>query len=250
MCENKSGCGGCGGRDVGLMAEAVRQALLPTGTLAVRSGLIPAASQNPLSFDWHVPFAAIAVNVISGSTPASGGAFVTGGNSFAAGAAANAALPNGASLTGFDISTANPGATVSGSVGIINLATPIQNYTLVETAANGAYLTVRFPAPLPASGPGVGPTVQVPAIAGGAAGTINVYGVTPTVAALAAAGLTIAAGPPGPGAPGPGPGVVQLRPNSGGVFNLRGNSLTIYGGTPGDTVIVQAFTKPQDVSWG
>lgn len=132
MCEKNGGCGGCGGsRDVGLLAEAVRQMLIPSEVLAVISGVIPAGGV--ITFDhFHAPFAAVAVNVVS-----------------------------------------------TGATGI----------TIV-------------------------------------AGTVA-----------------------GPGAPGPGPGVAFLPANKGGVWNLRGNALTIWG-TAGDTVTVQAFTRPQPATWG
>jgi hypothetical protein len=251
MCDNKpGGCGGCGGHDVGLMAEAIRQALLPTGTLAVRSGLIPAAGQNPLTFDWHVPFAAVAVNVISGSTAAVAGAPTVVEADFAAGASAAASLPAGYSMTGFTITSAAPAAEVSGTVVVNGLTGANQNYTFNQTVAAGGLLQENFPQALGPFTSGSTPTVTVPAISGGAAGHIVVFGTSPGSAAASAQGLTIVAGPPGPSAPGVGPGVVQIPANKGGVFNLRGNSLTVYGGTPGDVVIVQAFTKPQPVSWG
>lgn len=132
MCEKSGGCaGGCGSRDVGLLAEAVRQMLIPSEVLAVISGTIPASGV--LTFDhFHAPFAAVAVNVVS-----------------------------------------------AGATGL----------TIV-------------------------------------AGTIT-----------------------GPGAPGAGPGVAFLPANKGGVFNLRGNALTIWG-TANDIVTVQAFTRPQSPTWG
>lgn len=134
MCEKNGGCaGGCGGgRDVGLLAEAVRQMLIPSEVLAVISGVIPAGGTFVTFDHFHAPFAAVAVNVVS-----------------------------------------------AGATGI----------TVV-------------------------------------AGTVA-----------------------GPGAPGPGPGVAFVPANKGGVFNLRGNALTIWGAA-GDTITVQAFTKPQSPSWG
>lgn len=131
MCGNtEGGCGGCGQEVAGLLAEAVKQALHPTGTLAVQTVVIPAGLDG-VEIDWHVPFASIAVNVVGTS-----------------------------------------GVTVN--AGTKSTSTALTN----------------------------------------------------------------------------GPGVAVVSPNKGGVFNLRGHSVTVWGGTAGDSVTVQAFTHPQPPTWG
>lgn len=248
MCDKGTPCAGCGGHDVGLMAEAIRQALIPSKVLAARTGIV--STSGPLVFDWHVPFAAVAVNVSSGSTAAGGGIVTTGANTFAAAAGGNTGIAAGSSMTGFDITTGPVAAAVTGVVTVLNLAGGTLSYELVEQVT-GTTLSIRFPSPIPATSSGAFPQVSMPAIASGGVSAVNVYGLTATTAAVAAQPLTLAAGTPsGATAPTQGPGVAVVPAGKGGVFNLRGNSLTVWGGTPGDVVTVQAFTQPQPVSWG
>lgn len=127
MCDEKKGGCTCA-HQTGLLAEAIRNALIPEGVLGVQTQAIPAGLA--VEFDWHVPFSAVAVNIVGTGT------------------------------------------------------------------------------------------------------------------------LVIAAGTTGAGAPASGPGVAALPANRGGVFNLRGHSLTVYGTNAGDLVTVQAFTKPQAPGWG
>lgn len=249
MCEKGTpSCGGCGGRDVGLMAEAVRQALIPSKVLAARTGIVSASG--PLVFDWHAPFAAVAVNVLSSATAASGGIVTTGANTYAAAAGGNTGIAQGASMTGFDITTGPVAAAVSGVVTVLNLQGGTLSYELVEQVT-GTTLSVRFPNPIPASSAGVFPQVAMPAIGSGGVSAVNVYGLTAATAAGSTAPLTLVAGTAsGATAPTQGPGVAVIPANKGSVVNLRGNSLTIWGGNPGDQVTVQAFTQPQPAAWG
>ncbi len=57
--------------------------------------------------------------------------------------------------------------------------------------------------------------------------------------------LTIAAAPPAGSAPGPGPGVTQVAPRGFRVLNARAYAWSVYGGSPGDLVDIQAFSRPQ-----
>jgi hypothetical protein len=232
-----------------LLVQAIRQALQPLDVLAAQTVIIPAGG-GPVELDWHVPFSAVAVNVVSSAAAASGGTATANSNTFAAAAAGTVPLAAGASITGFDVTMVAPAAAVNGLVTVQNLAAGNMNYELEASATSGGLLSIRYPNPLPASSAVATPQVAVPAIASGAAYAVSVYGLTAATAAGTAQPLTIAAGTAGVAAPSSGPGVVVLPPNKGGVFNLRGHSLSIYGGTAGDTVTVQAFTRPQRVSWG
>jgi hypothetical protein len=247
VCDDKRK-GGCGCRDIGLMAEAVRQMIVPSEVLGCITKQVP-SDGSPITFDFHAQFAAVAVSVLSASTAASGGAVIGGSATAAAAAAGSASLPAGSSLTGFDIDCGPATAIVSGQVSVTG-AGGSWTYELVETTSGGT-LQVRYPNPVPANSSSAVPTVSVPAIVNGGAYTINVYGLTATTAAAAAQPLTLVAGTAaGDTAPTIGPGVAVVRANSGGVYNLRSNALTVYGGTPGDQVTVQAFTKPQRADWG
>lgn len=50
--------------------------------------------------------------------------------------------------------------------------------------------------------------------------------------------------------PSSGPGVAKQGPGKGGVFNLSGHSISVYGTVPGDSVTLQFFTRPQPPTWG
>jgi hypothetical protein len=121
-----------------------------------------------------------------------GGAVTASSGTFSAAAAGNIALPAGASITGFDVTVAPAAATVSGLVTVTGLSTLNMNYELSETTA-GTTLSVRFPGPITAANSSTQPQVNVPAITGGAAYAISVYGITAasTAAPAADAGATI-----------------------------------------------------------
>lgn len=250
MCgSQEGGCGGCGSA-AGLLAEAVKSALFPKGTLAVQTVVIPApvgGNPSPVEVDWHVPFAAVAVNVVSS---ASGGAAVATSVTQAGGAATSAVLPAGSSVTGFDVDFQGPAAAVSGTVTVTGLSAAAGT-TLsydVTVPTSGLLLPVRFPNALAPLNAAATPQVNVPVLAAGPAYSATIYGLT---AAVAAQPLTLVAGTAGgTAAPANGPGVAVIPAGKGGVFNLRGHSLTIWGGTPGDVVTLQAFTHPQPPSWG
>lgn len=96
---------------------------------------------------------------------------------FAAGVAGNVPLPAGASMTGFDVTVQGAAALATGVVTVTNLAAGNLNYELDETTS-GQDLTIRFPNPLPAANAAATPQVNVPAIGGGAAYAITVYGLS------------------------------------------------------------------------
>lgn len=45
-----------------------------------------------------------------------------------------------------------------------------------------------------------------------------------------------------------GPGIFSIGPDRAGTYNISGYTLTIYG-TPGDTVSLQVFARPQPPAW-
>lgn len=57
--------------------------------------------------------------------------------------------------------------------------------------------------------------------------------------------LTIAAHPLREAAPGPGPGAAQVGPGGYSVINFEAYQYSVYGGSPGDLVVVTAFREPQ-----
>jgi hypothetical protein len=104
---------------------------------------------------------------------------------FAAAAAGNVSLPNATdSLIGFTVSMAATAAVVSGTVTVTHVATGTLTYDFVANTTQGGLLTVTFPVPLKSDG--TAPNVAISAIAGGAAGHINVYGQTQGTLAVAA----------------------------------------------------------------
>jgi hypothetical protein len=60
-----------------------------------------------------------------------------------------------------------------------------------------------------------------------------------------AATLTIAASPLGPAAPPSGPGVSLVGPKCFRICNMAGYTWSIYGGAPGDQVVVETYARPQ-----
>lgn len=101
---------------------------------------------------------------------------VTG--AFAAGAAGSAALPAGASLTGFTVTAAQVTTAESGTVTITGLAagTLTYNFVFPNGANSTSVLNIDFPQALAAANPTTAVTVAINAVTGGSAGNINVYG--------------------------------------------------------------------------
>lgn len=118
-------------------------------------------------YTWRVVRVSVAGLTSSAATALSGtGTFTSAGGS--------AALSAGSVLNGFDVTAAAPGTPpVSATVTVTNVAGGPYTYTLTEGAAGGT-LSIRYPVGLVASGGA--PTVAVAAAAGGASGSIDVYG--------------------------------------------------------------------------
>lgn len=93
-------------------------------------------------------------------------------------------------------------------------------------------------------------TVLIPAGLDGVEVDWHVPFAAVAVNVVGTSGITINAGTKNTSAVTSGAGVAVLPANKGGVFNLRGHSLTVWGGTAGDAVTLQAFTHPQPPSWG
>lgn len=111
--------------------------------------------------------------------------FIPTGTPLAVSAAAAAAAANAVSLpaavgkttyiTGFQITTGNPAAAVTGVATITGLSNQL-NYQVVESVTLGAEMIVEFPQPIPASAANQAITVTLPAIAGGAASAVVATG--------------------------------------------------------------------------
>lgn len=106
------------------------------------------------------------------------------GNTAAAAQALTVSLPGAAGLTtyitGFQVTTTNPAATVNGVVTVTGLTANggggTLSYQLVESATLGGTLNVTFANPIPANGVNAAINVVVPAIASGGAVAVNVQG--------------------------------------------------------------------------
>lgn len=121
-------------------------------------------------------------------------------NTFAGAGAGSVSLPNGSNITGFTIQMAPAAATVSGVATVTNVAGGTMSYEIVDQTGGGETLTINFPNPLPAASAGVAPTVNVPALVGGGAYSITVYGTTSGTSSpliTAYAGQNVAAPAPG-----------------------------------------------------
>lgn len=116
-----------------------------------------------------------------------GGTATAASTTYAAGAAGTVALPAGAALAGFDITTLPVATAASGTVTVAGLAAGTLSYELAE-AVGGSTLSIRYPAPLPPASSASTPQVQVPAITSGAAYALTVYGTTAVTGATPGAG--------------------------------------------------------------
>lgn len=97
---------------------------------------------------------------------------------FAAGGAATATLPTGASLSGFTVTTGVPGTPpVAGTVTVAGVVGGPLTYNIEETASGGL-LQQTYNPPLQPTNASTAPTVTMNAAAGGAAGNINATGTT------------------------------------------------------------------------
>lgn len=78
-------------------------------------------------------------------------------------------------LLGFIVTATNPAAAASGIVTVTGLGTTL-SFQLTESTTQGSQLKVVFPEPLPASAVNTAITVAVPAITGGGATAVAVFG--------------------------------------------------------------------------
>lgn len=125
--------------------------------------------------------------VIQINSPNAGAAGTPAVSSTATGAiaagAGSAALANGVPVTGFTLSfSAAPSTTGTATLSNVTGGP----YTFNIPSGQTSPYTVTFPAPITASGPGVAPTLTIAGLGTGA-GTIEMYGLTPAVAAANAA---------------------------------------------------------------
>lgn len=92
-----------------------------------------------------------------------------------AAAAGTATLPPGQAIWGFDIEVGPAASALTGVVTVTGTAFGTLSYQLSETTT-GSGLSIRFPEPIPPLTPATSIVVNVPAIATGAAYTIDAYG--------------------------------------------------------------------------
>ena len=98
-------------------------------------------------------------------------------NTFTAASAGSVSLTAGAYITGFDVNFQAPAAAVSTTVTVTNVSGGTMSYN-VSIPTTGYALSVRYPNADAAASAVVAPTVNVPAITGGPAYSITVYGET------------------------------------------------------------------------
>lgn len=161
-------------------AKPVRRVLVGTVTAAGNgTDLITATNQSQMGPSagrmWVLRKAVLSpvpsTTVVTGGTTSAKGTFT-------AGAAGNAVLPAGASITGFTISAAATAAAASGTITVSNVAGGPLTYDYVFPNAGNSpdVLNITFPRPLSPSGGAI--TVAINAVTGGSAGNINVYGIS------------------------------------------------------------------------
>lgn len=216
---------------------ALYGALTLNDVLEVGTGLIDATGA--FSRDFRAPYAGLSIVNDASSVPVAAQAV-----DVAAGAAANVALPAGASLTGFDLtsySTASGGvnfdATVTGAAALPNLT---ESFRFISS---GAIWPMRFPDPLAPAAAAVPIAVAVPAAAGGAAYSLIVYG------RQVAGALTATNSPRQGSAPPTGVGVFNINPGIGMTRRMAGNTLTVYGPV-GQRFSYTVFSRPPAESFG
>lgn len=103
------------------------------------------------------------------------------------------ALPTvGEAITGFDVNFLAAAAGTSATITVTNVAGGTMSWdTGIGTGAGGTDLLIRFPNPLPASSSAVAPTVNVPAVTGGPAYSVTVYGQVTTAATSNPTGVRV-----------------------------------------------------------
>ena len=163
------------------------------GVVAANGTLLLPLGKPSLGREWILRHWSIVdpnnLNVSTTGTPAVAGTATAANSPFAAGAAGTVSLPTGSSITGFTVTSGAPGTppvattvTLTGAAGATN---PTYNF---EETANGGLLQQSFVPPLPPFSAGSTPTLSIAAAAGGAAGELNIFGVTAGTAAVPAAG--------------------------------------------------------------
>ena len=106
---------------------------------------------------------------------------IVASNTAAAAASCAATLAGAAALTtyitGFQVTSTNPAATVSGLVTVTGLVGGVTlNYEFVESATFGGELLVQFANPIPANAQNTAIVVTCPAITSGGAVAVSVQG--------------------------------------------------------------------------
>lgn len=215
---------------------AMYGALTLNDVLEVGTGLIDASGA--FSRDFRAPYGGLSIVNDAAGQPVAAQAIDT-----AAGAAAAVALPAGASLTGYDLSSYSTGTGgVNFDVTITGLALANLTESLRFTTSGQDWIQ-RFPDPLAPAAAGVPITVNVPAAAGGAGYSLVVYG------SQLAGALTATNSPRQGGAPPSGVGVFNVNPGTAMTRRMTGNTLTVYG-TPGQRFSYTVFSRPPNETFG
>jgi|GEM_PF-4746611 len=238
----------------GLRADQERHhRLVPDGTdyPLVQSGIVSAGGTVLLDLgtpslgrEWTVR-RLVAVDAANPSGQVSASIAVAHTRTGGPGEAHSAILPNGASITGFNITTAPAAATEVGVVNLIGVGTNGQSFQLPFTTT-GSQLAITFPQPLAATNSTTGPELDVPAVTGGSAYTVNSYGIQPGTGATPGAGFWYA-GLPSIYGPQTAVWKVGALPDVSGLGSGRltvvpGDHLflSLTGCTPGDMIVARA----------
>ncbi len=158
--------------DLQLLEPDVRAPLIGSGVVPASGVLLLDLGAPAVGREWEVR----RLMIVDGSNPSgqtSGGAVTASSNAYAAAAAGFSGLPAGAAMTGFSVTAAPASAPVSGQITVTGTSVPELYYELAIGTAGGS-VSQTFPTPIPATAA----TVSVPAITGGSAYTVTVYGTT------------------------------------------------------------------------
>jgi hypothetical protein len=117
----------------------------------------------------------------NGLTPAA----VAVANTFAATGSATVTLPNGAAITGFDVTQSSVAANATGVVTVTGAQGGTLTYDAVATTTATDNLSIRFPSPLQPAAGAAGIAVTYTGGASTPAGTVTAYGQAAAVSAQA-----------------------------------------------------------------
>jgi hypothetical protein len=157
-------------------AQPLKATLRASGTVPASGTLVLDLGKPSLGREWVVRHWCVVDPSNASLGPLVPGATTSNSTAFGAGAAGSAALPAGASLSGFTVTTGAPGTPpVAATVTVTNVTGGPLTYSLEETASGGL-LQQTYTPPLQPSPSGAAPTVSIGAAAGGAAGNITVTG--------------------------------------------------------------------------